>query len=317
MKIFKRILKILLLLFLLITLTVAAWAIWERNRDPVAVLNKNPGIVKTIVNEDLTSRFLSENREYRHVILSTENIGDIEVYISLPLIRYTETMPAIIVLGGLEIGIHNFRYISEPGNNAIIIYQYPYHPDQWRENSAITQIPIIRDKIFEIPSQIITLVDWLSQQPWVDKRRINLSGYSFGAFFVPAIYHLDKIDNQRLGPGVIAYGGADISLLLETNLKKVSQPWKWLGAWLAETAIYPIEPAVHLPEMENEFLIINGTKDNQIPEESWRKLQSLTPEPKTVIILEEGHMHPRKPELTMKLVSISKKWLIARNIINY
>lgn len=300
----------------MLVLIISGWATWERTRNPVTALDKNPGRIITKVDSTLISRFLSDDREYRHIILSTEHIGDIEAYISFPLIRYIEKMPVIIVLGGLEIGIFNFRYISEPGNNTIIIYQYPYKTDQWRNNSAISQIPIIRRKILVVPTQILSLVDWIKQQSWADTNRINVSGYSFGSFFVPAVYHLDDLKGQQLAPGVIAYGGVDIYKLLMTNIKKTFLPLKMLGSWIAATAIYPIEPALHLPKMKNEFLIINGTLDDQIPENSWKRLHQLTPEPKTILILEEGHMHPRKPELTLKLVNLSKKWLREHNVIN-
>ncbi len=316
MHLLKKIGKVLFLTIIILALIIAGWATWERTRNPVTALNIDPGRIITKVDTTLTSRFLSEDREYRHIILSTEHIGNIEAYISFPLIRYVEKMPVIIVLGGLEIGIFNFRYISEPGNNTIIIYQYPYKTDQWRNNSAISQIPIIRRKIFEVPAQLLSLVDWIKQQSWADTDRINVSGYSFGSFFVPAIYHLDDLKGQQLAPGVIAYGGVDIYQLLMTNIKKTFLPIKMLGSWIAATAIYPIEPALHLPKMKNEFLIINGTLDDQIPESSWRRLHQLTPEPKTIMILEEGHMHPRKPELTLKLVNLSKKWLRERKVIN-
>lgn len=316
MIILKNIIKIIFTLLLVIVLLIAGWTIWERNRDPVAALNTDPGKITTVVDSPLTSRFLSEEREYRHIILSTEHIGDIEIYISLPLIRYTKKIPAIIVMGGLEIGIHNFRYISEPGNNAIIIYQYPYQTDQWRNNSAISQIPLVRRTILNIPAQILSLINWIIKQSWIDTNRINLSGYSFGAFFIPAIYHIDGLKKQQLAPGVIAYGGVDIYFLLMTNMKKTSKLFRMLGSWFASTAIYPIEPALHLPKMNNEFLLINGTLDDQIPSDSWKRLHQLVPDPKSIIILEEGHMHPRKHELTLKLVNISKKWLRERNVIN-
>jgi dienelactone hydrolase len=316
MHLLKKIGKILFIIVITLVVIIAGWAIWERNRNPVATLDKDPGRIITKVDSTLTSRFLSEDRKYRHIILSTEHIGDIEAYISFPLIHTEEKIPVIIVLGGLEIGIFNFRYISEPGNNTIIIYQYAYKTDQWRNNSTISQIPIVRRKILEVPAQILSLVEWIKQQSWADTNRINLSGYSFGAFFVPAVYHLDNLKKRQLAPGVIAYGGVDIYQLLMMNIKKTFLPLKMLGSWIAATAIYPIEPALHLPKMRNEFLLINGTLDDQIPEESWKRLHQLTPEPKTIMILEEGHMHPRKPQLTLKLVNLSKKWLREHKVIN-
>lgn len=312
----KIILKSIFFLLFAIVVLVVVWTIWENNRNPITLLDVNPGQITTVTDTPLVSRYLSENREYRHLELSTENIDDIEAYISLPLVRYIEKIPVIIVLGGLEIGIHNFRYISEPGNNAIIIFQYPYQPDQWINNSAIRQIPIVRKSILDVPAQVLCLIDWINRQSWADTDRITLTGYSFGALFVPAIYHLDNVKSQKLGPGVIAYGGTDIYLLLMTNMKKTRLPFRMMESWFAATTLHPIEPEIHLEHMNNEFLVINGTLDDQIPEESWKKLHDLIPEPKTIFILEEGHMHPNNTALTMKLVNLSKQWLRKHNVIN-
>jgi hypothetical protein len=68
--------------------------------------------------------------------------------------------------------------------------------------------------------------------------------------------------------------------------------------------------------MNNEFLLINGTEDHQIPVECWQELHNEVPEPKTIILLNEGHMHPRKVELTKNLVRLSQDWLLERGVIN-
>ena len=175
---------------------------------------------------------------------------------------------------------------------------------------------MIRRSVLSVPSQVLTLHQWVSNQPWSDKERITFTGYSFGAMFLPAVYHLAASRDEILNPAVIAYAGADISDLLYTNMDKIDSPWRSVGAWLGETAIYGIEPERHLPYMNNEFLLINGTKDHQISTYSWKKLHQLIPQPKTVVILDEGHMHPRKPELTKKLVKISREWLKERELIN-
>ncbi len=313
MKIFKSILLVITILLFLMLILIGSWAIWEHHRNPIKAIDMDPGKVTLTSDSILTSNLLST---YRKIILSTERIGKIEALISQPAETPPRGLPVVIILGGLEIGIQNFQLIPNPGNNVIIIYRYPYSPRYWYDGAAVNQIPIIRRSVLSVPSQVVTLKKWVDQQIWTDEERTCIIGYSFGAMFIPSVYHLAAYKKVSLQPGVIAYAGADIFDLLKTNLKNLSQPFRTMVVWIATTAIYPVEPALHLPHMNNEFLIINGTKDHQVSEYSWRKLHQLIPEPKTIIILDEGHMHPNKPELTMKLVQISQKWLFEKGVIN-
>jgi hypothetical protein len=240
----------------------------------------------------------------------------VQIVLSLPDPLPADDLPVMVILGGLEIGRESMAYITNPGQNVLIVYQYPYHPRYWYDGAAVTQIPLIRNAVLTVPAQVVEVVQWVLQQSWSDPQRISILGYSFGALFVPAVYHLAYEKNFRLAPGVIAYGGADVFRLLNTNLKNIDQPWRLPIAWLAATAIYAADPLNHLPHMHNEFLIINGNQDHQVPEYCWQKQDELTPEPKTVMILDEGHMHFRKPELTKRLVHMSQVWLLERGIIN-
>lgn len=304
-----------LILLLTVLVVVGIWAAWERNRDPVAALNIHPGKTTVLRDSSYRTEIIAQPRLYREVLIKTENLGKIQAYVSLPD-AMDEQIPVIVILGGLNIGIRNFELIENPGHNAVIIYQYPYSPEYWYDGAAVREIPVIRKSVLSVPAQVLVLIQWAGQQSWAKEQPVAVLGYSFGALFLPAVYHLARENGQILGPGVIAYAGADIYDLLKTNLRKLTQPFKSMFAWIAATAIYPVEPALHLPHMDNEFLIINGTRDHQISEYSWRKLHELVPEPKTVVILDEGHMHPRKPELTMKLVDISGRWLLERSLIN-
>ncbi len=307
----------LLSIFVILFLFFGSWVLWERNRDAVVGIDFYSGKVK--LSHDTTYNLSLEEipeRTYRHIALRTEYLGNIEAFISEPTVIPTEGIPVVIIMGGLEVDADIFRLIHDPGENIYVIFKYPYTPEYWYEGTPIVEIPVIRKSMLSVPSQALALHQWVSKQPWTDKERVTFAGYSFGAMFLPAIYHLADSHNKVLNPGIIAYAGADISDLLYTNMGKIDSPWRSFVAWLGETAIYSIEPARHLPYMNNEFLVINGTRDHQISTYSWEKLHRMIPQPKTVLILDEGHMHPRKPELTKKLVRISREWLRERGLIN-
>lgn len=307
----------LLSIFLILFLVFGSWVLWERNRDAVAGIDFYSGKVE--LSHDTTYNLSIEDlpeRTYRHITLTTEYLGNIEAFISEPTVIPTEGIPVVIIMGGLEVDGDIFRLIHDPGENIYVIFKYPYTPEYWYKGTPIVEIPVIRKSMLNVPSQALVLHQWVSKQTWTEKERVTFAGFSFGAMFLPAIYHLAESHDEVLNPGVIAYAGADISDLLYTNMEKIDSPWRSFGAWLGETAIYSIEPARHLPYMNNEFLLINGARDHQISTYSWEKLHRLIPKPKTVVILDEGHMHPRKPELTRKLVKISREWLRERGLIN-
>lgn len=307
----------LLSIFLILFLLFGSWVLWERNRDALAGIDFYSGKVKLshVTTYNLSLEELPE-RTYRHIILTTEYLGNIEAFVSEPTVIPTKGIPVVIIMGGLEVDADIFRLIHDPGENIYVIFKYPYSPEYWYEGTPIVEIPVIRKSVLSVPSQVLALHQWVSKQPWTEKERITFAGFSFGAMFLPAIYHLADSHDEVLNPGIIAYAGADISDLLYTNMKKIDSPWRSFTAWLGETAIYSMEPALHLPYMNNEFLLINGTRDHQISTYSWKKLHRLLPQPKTVVILDEGHMHPRKPELSKKLIKISREWLWERGLIN-
>ncbi|NOG47714.1 MAG: prolyl oligopeptidase family serine peptidase [Calditrichaeota bacterium] len=312
----KLILKYFALIFSLLLCVIFVWAIWEHNRNHLAALDF--GINEIIETSNISSQdsIYGEPREYQEVNLSG-SAGNIKIYISLPLIIPKEGLPVILILGGLQIRRSNFSLIENPGNNAIVIYKYPYDDSGWYDGTALLEIPKIRNAVLSVPAQVVEVVKWLKEESWCDRRRVSIAGYSFGALFTPAVYRLANKYSVQLSYGVIAYGGADIYLMLKANLKKNNFFTREIIALLASTAIFSVDPENHLHHLNNEFLVINGNQDKQIPEESWLLLHNLLPEPKTVLILDDGHMHPRKPELTTKLVNISRDWLTEKGVINH
>jgi fermentation-respiration switch protein FrsA (DUF1100 family) len=307
-----------LLLVAVLLLLFGGLVTWERNRDALGAIDLPAG--RVTLDEDTPYPFTAPGyaeREYRRIHLSTENLGFIEAFVSMPKRIPSEGLPVVIIMGGLEAAAEDFRHIPDPGANIYIIYTYPYAPEYWYRGTPLAEIPAVRNAALRVPAQALTLYEWAAGQPWAQQGRVTFAGFSFGAMFLPAVYHLGERRGMALNPGVLAYAGADISDLIEVNLEdRVHSPWREAAAWLIETAIYGVEPARHIPFVHSELLLINGTRDRQISPYSWKLLHRLAPEPKTVVILEEEHMHPRRPALTRKLVAISKAWLAERGVVN-
>ncbi len=308
--------RLVILLIVAIVIMISGWIAYQYIRNPIQALGKGIPDVQVGRVRSYPVQLPGEVREYRDISLIVAEGDSIQITVSLPGNIPAGGLPVLIILGGLEIGRESLKYIPRQGQNVLIAYQYPYSPHYWYEDASIRQIPLIRRAVLRVPRQVLAVIRWAKQQPWFEGRRVSVLGYSFGAMFVPAIYHLAAARQMTIGPGILAYGGADIAEMLRANLRFLPSVSRRLVATFAAAAIRPIEPALHLPRMQGEFLVINGRRDHQIPRKCWQKFQQLIPEPKTVIILDEGHLHPNKPELTRRLVEISREWLLERGAIN-
>ena len=320
MKILKIPLKLLLIsalaLLLVFSGLLGLLLTDEKIRQPLEALTIEPEKLDLTQRDEFQVQLSNEQRIYYDVVLHDKNLDTIRFTISLPKERGDKKLPLMFVLGGLEIGRQSLGYIKEHGHNAIISFEYPYSPEYWYEGMSMIEIAAIRRAVLLVPSQMLSVMKWVSNQEWADPERLSLLGYSFGALFVPAVQRYAQANSLHIPTTVIAYGGTNVYQLLMTNIKIMPLWVRSVLGYLAAKAIWAIEPALHLPHLEGHFLIVNGKYDTQIPESSWRELQKLTPPEKKIINLEADHMRPSRPELTARLVAISRQWLLEKGAIN-
>lgn len=312
-----RLLRRLVLFCLMLAVLAAglgfAWYRHERDRDPMPLLERGPVVYRLLSErlQDITTRS-GEARTYHEVRLDAGLSGLVEFTVSLPKERTGKRFPAIAILGGVEIGQASLDYIPVHGANALLAYQYPESRVPWYEGSLAGKLPAIRRAVLDVPAQVEVLVAWLEAQPWTDRSRVSLMGYSFGALFLPAALRLAEAHGRHLGPAVLAYGGADVPELLMANLELRPRWGRRLLAEVLAVSIRPVEPALHLPHLKGELLFINGKRDTQIPAACALKMQELAAGSRTVVWLEAGHMNPGNPALLAEIIRISRGWMIQR-----
>jgi pimeloyl-ACP methyl ester carboxylesterase len=303
------------LLVLVVSVAVGG-SLWLRGQDPLAALQRHPGEVRLVrdsVYEGTTTS--GERRRFRDRVFETDRAGTIRITTSRPAEGPARPLPLVVVLAGLRTGQESLGYLEHHGPNLLVGYEYPYSQETWYESAKFDQIPAIRRAVLNVPWQVSWIADRLARDPAVDSTRTALLGYSFGALFVPATQRLAADIGRPFHAAILAYGGVDNEALLEANLDIGPAPLRRALAWTAATLLYPMEPAHHLPHLPGRFLVIRGANDDQIPDALSRRLAELTPEPKEVVTLDEGHMHPRNPELTQRVIQLSQEWLVAQGII--
>jgi len=307
--------RLAFLCLLLPVLAAGLGLLWygrETRRDPMPLLERGPATFRVLREERSEAvTQTGEPRVFRALTLEGGLAGRVRFTVSLPRKAWAGRLPVVVILGGAEIGQASLGYVPGHGPNALVAYQYPETERSWFEGSVAARLPELRRAVLDVPAQVEVLLTWVEAQPWAD--RVSLLGYSFGAMFLPAAQRLAQVHGHALGPTVMAYGGSDVPELLMANLE-LGPPWfRRLVAEALAASVHALEPAVHLPHLQGEFLFINGQQDVQVPAACALEMQRLAPEPKTVVWLAAGHMNPGEPALLNEIIRLSRAWLIDRS----
>jgi hypothetical protein len=281
----------------------AAWLL----REPLSALPLPQGPAALVADESRLDP--GSRRRLEHVTLSDPRLGTIGFTLSLPEPLPARKLPLILVLGGLGVGAHNLRYVNDPGDNAVIGYDWPL-PARFSEVSGVAEALALRGRVLAIPGQAAAILDWLAAQPWSDPGRTSIIGVSLGAIAGPAIARVAALHGHEIGWTVLAYGGAPLAALASGNTR-IRPAWlRPILGWAAGIVLHPIDPALHLPALRGEFLLLTGASDTVVSEAASSRLIALTPPPKTVLRLSGDHFG------ATEALAVTRRWLIEEGAVN-
>ena len=222
--------------------------------------------------------------------------------------------PAVILLGGKTTGKYAVEYALDIQDVILLAPDYPYEPrDSYSIIEFAADIPEIRGAIVDMIPSVMLITDYLWQRPDVDTTRIVLLGYSFGAPFVPVLVAHDR----RSAVAAMVYGGGDMGSLIGHNVARYEGALvsDFVGR-LSGLLLRPLEPLRFVDEISPiPLLMINGTGDEQVPRENTLMLYRAARQPKKLIWLESGHVHPRNVELTRRIIQTLKSELVDLQIL--
>ncbi len=303
----------------LAVLAVALGAMVARLRleDPLAALPRDPPGSIAVV-EEWRERW--DGRTLVHVVLRGEAVRDVRFVVSLPEPLPPRRIPIVLVLGGLEGGTRSVRRIGEavgdPGPNAFVAYDWPLPPEPGIAEIAL-RLPALRRAVLSVPGEVDAVLAWASGQPWGDPARVSLLGYSLGAFVAPAVQRVVEQRGARVRWTILAYAGSPIGAVIAGH-PAVSPSWarRPLGAG-ADLLLRPVEPSEHLPHLHGRFLVLRAATDQLIAAAAADRFAGLTPQPRTVVVIEGDHMGlgPQKRKLLAKVVGVSRTWLLEQGAI--
>jgi pimeloyl-ACP methyl ester carboxylesterase len=301
-------------LILLVAAGVGGFVCWLGLRDPLAALPR-------AIENPVATGFSAEPRDGRtlqHVVLDAPGVGRVGLAISLPDPLPKRPLPIIMVLGGLATGERNIRHIPGGGDNAIVGYDWPVPTPRPRGWDLLREAPDLSDRALRVPGQIASALDWLAGQNWADPQRTSFLGFSLGALVEPAAQRLAELRGRTIGWTVLAYGGSPVGALIEAN--PYMKP-SWAAPILSRVAdlvFRPVEPGEHLPHLRGRFLLIGGRDDAFVPAAAARRMRDLAPEPKTIVLIEGGHMGVGvdRQALLAEIIAVTTRWLADEKAVN-
>jgi len=293
-------------------LFLGGWIGHEKMKDPL-----------TLIRDEIPpTRLLSEhpiacepNRICKDVTFRLKGFDAIKISLSLPEVHAEGSLATVILLGGFDTGKRSIHEVPRAGTNAVIGYDYPLSRGDWYEGSWPRRMLAARRASRQVPAQILAVLRWARTQAWSDGR-VSLLGFSLGALYLPAAHHMATLHGEQIGPSIIAYGGADLALIFPFVFRKESAWRKYVLTHFAALCLQELEPVHHLPHLQGEFLLLNGSNDHVVPIEMVERLRALLPEPKTIVTLRSNHMMPDNHELMGTIIRVSRSWLVERQAIN-
>jgi hypothetical protein len=283
-------------------------------RDPLAMLPFAETAPVVLSDE---SRVL-DGRLVRDVMLDTGVTGQARIRLSLPYPQPAGTLPVVLVLGGLRTGAGSVGLVGDAGRNALVGYDWPLPPRVAGGLVLLGRLTELQSSVVRIPGQVEAALRWIAAQPWADRDRTSLVGFSLGALATPAVQRLLEARGHRIGWAVLAYGGAPLGELAARH-PRVRPDWlRPVARILVHVLLRPVEPVEHLPHLGGCFLVVSGAADELIPSAAARRLETLTPPCRTIETLAGEHLGtgPDEAGLLNAALRTSARWLAARGAVN-
>ncbi len=214
--------------------------------------------------------------------------------------------PAALLCVGIETGKDIIAMIEEGEHVLLMAVDYPFEGEyDFSGWAALGTTFRLRSMAFRTVPLLMNCLDWLFEQPTVNRSDVTVVGVSFGVFTaIPA-----AVVDQRVSRLVVVEGGGELSTVIAHNARRWGAPVpSWLAGWLGGAILAPFEPNKYIPHLAPRFLfMISGEGDSFFPRTSAESLFEAARQPKEIYWHTSDHAMPGDRERIRELTRIVVK----------
>ena len=306
--ILRKLALYVLLAFILVPAIALTWLYWEAGRPQDDRFRERHGILaeisvaETIQRDGQASEFVTL-RSDSGLVVSLRTIRDVSG---------DDRLPVLVVLGGHRAGSDAVELFGHVGNRAVVALDYPYDgPEKVKGVVAIVStIPLAREAFLDTPPAVSLVIDWLTEQSWVDTEQVILVGASLGVPFAAASAARDK----RIKGILLVHGAADNRLWIQTQIARrndyrlLHRPVSTIFHWLAYGPTFDTAKNV-AAIAPRPVLVIGARDDERMPAGQTEALFKAAREPKWLRWTEGRHVQPGRGEIVTDLLRIADEEL--------
>ena len=290
------------LALLLIALGVAV-ALAPVMRDPSERFLERKG---TIASAEETGAWTLGDTLLKEVTVTSSTGLAVDFSVRVPPEALAGPRPLVVILAGQGTGRDAARYSADSRGVVVAALSYPYRRDLPRGLwNLLAEVPAMQRAVLDTGPAVLLATDWLLEQPYVDRERVELAGGSFGAFLAAVPAALEP----RFRRLWLVHGGADSQRVIAQGLRSHIGfgPARRAVAWF----LFTVAGGQHLaPEKwvgrisPRPVICINALDDESIPRASAEALHRALGEPHEVIWMPGGHVLPKRGETIRQLTEL-------------
>ena len=304
----RRVLKYLALIVVLSISLSLVWLRWESSQPRDAWWTERQGRIDAAETDVSTT-------EYGQQSVSVRLTSDSGLAVFFRVLRSTASpgpQPVLVVLGGHRTGSDAVELFGDVGQHAVVGVDYPYDGPQRVKGALSTAktIPKARQAFLDTVPAVSLVVDWLVEQPWVDRDRIILIGASLGVPFATTAAGRDP----RIAGLILVHGAADNRLWLQTQVERrvdteiLHYPLATVLHWLAYGPV--LDTREHIARVAPRPVLIIGARDDErTPAGQTELLFEAAREPRRLRFTDGRHIQPNRPEIIAELLRVADEEL--------
>ena len=300
-----RSLLIWLVLLVVLSITIALnWLRWDSGLPRADWFSQRHGQIESVIaTESITAD--------GQLLESVQLISDSGLQVSFRIVRkaeYDAPLPVLMILGGYRTGSDSVELFGIVGDKAIVGVEYPYNgPEKLKGMIAIAKaIPLARQAILDTTPAVLLILDWLADQPWVDKKGIIVVGASLGVPFAASAAALD----ERISAVMLVHGAADNRLWFQKQVARridtefLHYPLATILYWLAYGPV--LDTSKHVANVSPRPVLIIGARDDErTPAGQAELLFDAARDPKRLRFTDGQHVQSNRNEIVEELLRIA------------